>query len=79
MPATEELVAGAGWVSDDSSFYGECNNTLQLITSFSVKLVAVANLRCTRRMPDVIAIPTLLSFVPACACSSRQLILLCDL
>jgi hypothetical protein len=43
MPATEELVAGAGWVSDDSSFYGECNNTLalQLIMSFSVK----------RRMP----------------------------
>jgi hypothetical protein len=79
MPATEELVAGAGWVSDDSSFYGECNNTLQLITSFSVKLAAVTNLRCTRRMPDVTAISTLLPFVPACACSSQQLIILCDL
>lgn len=29
MAATDEMVAGAGWISDDSSFYGEHNCILQ--------------------------------------------------
>jgi hypothetical protein len=29
MATTEEMVAGSGWVSDDSSFYGEFSYRLQ--------------------------------------------------
>lgn len=33
MATTEETVAGTGWISDDSSFYGECSHLTLHITS----------------------------------------------